>query len=213
MPSSPVIPREQLSAYQRWELGSFDPPKTSRPPAEPTQTVEQIQAQARSEGYGSGHAEGVEAGRREALAQMTPRIARLEELIAGLSTDLTRIDGELAADVVQLALTVARKMVGAALQARPEIVQTCVEEALRQMAHNYGPVHLTCHPDDAELVRDVLKASARTPGWSLKEDPTVSRGGCRLETNAGEVDATVETRWQRTTAALGPTRDWVAGSV
>ena len=213
MASSPVIPREQLSAYQRWELGSFDPPKTSRPPPAATQTLEQIHAQARSDGYSIGHAEGLEAGRREALAQMAPRVARMDELVAGLATDLKRLDGELATDVVQLALTVARKMVGAALEARPEIVQTCVEEALRQMAHNYGPVHLTCHPEDAELVRDALKASARTPGWSLKEDPTVARGGCRLDTAAGEVDATIETRWQRTTAALGPTRDWIAGSV
>jgi flagellar assembly protein FliH len=211
MASSPVIPREQLSAYQRWELGSFDVPRASRPPVDAARTVEQITTQAQTEGYSAGHREGFEAGRREALAQMAPRIVRMDELVAALSTDLTRIDGDLAADVVQLALTVARKMVGAVLETRPEIIQTCVEEALRHMAHNYGPVHLTCHPEDAELVRDVLNASARTPGWSLKEDAAVSRGGCRLETGAGEVDATIETRWRRTTAALGSARDWVAG--
>lgn len=212
MPSSPVIPKEQLSAYQRWELGSFDAPAKSRDSASAAEAVAQINAQARTEGYRAGHHEGLEAGRREALAQMAPRIVRLDELVAALTTDLGRIDRELGADVVQLALTVARNLVGAALEVRPEIIQSSVEAALRQMAHNYGPVHLRVNPEDAELVREALEASAHTPGWSLKQDVNVSRGGCRLETAAGELDATLETRWQRTTAALGVPSEWVAGT-
>jgi flagellar assembly protein FliH len=208
--ASPVIPKEQLSAYQRWELGSFDPPPPR--PAPTTENVEAISAQARAEGYRAGHSEGLEAGRCEALTQMAPRIARIDEMLGVLNADLLRIDRELAADVLQLALIVARNLVGAALEAHPEIVQTCVEEALRQMAHNYGPVHLTVNPQDAALVREVLKASSRTPGWSLKEDQTISRGGCRVETTGGEVDATIESRWQRTTAALGSPQDWVVSA-
>jgi flagellar assembly protein FliH len=209
--ASPVIPKEQLSAYQRWELGSFDPPPPPKP-APTTENIDAISAQARAEGYRAGHCEGLEAGRRETLAQMAPRIARIDEMLGVLNADLLRIDRELAADVLQLALIVARNLVGAALEVHPEIVQTCVEEALRQMAHNYGPVHLTVNPQDAALVREVLKASSRTPGWSLKEDQTISRGGCRVETTGGEVDATIESRWQRTTAALGSPQDWVVSA-
>ncbi|HZN25015.1 MAG TPA: flagellar assembly protein FliH [Burkholderiales bacterium] len=208
MAASPVIPKEKLSAYQRWELGSFDAPPARAGASAPDNT-EQIATQAREEGYRVGHLEGLEAGRREALAQMAPRIARIDEMLALLNADLLRIDRELAADVFQLALVVARNLVGAVLEVRPEVVQTCVEEALRQMAHNYGPVHLTVNPQDAALVREVLKTSSRTPGWSLKEDAGISRGGCRVETAAGEIDATIEGRWQRTTAALGSPLDWV----
>ena len=211
MAASPVIPKEQLSAYQRWELGSFDPPPAQAAPT--TESIEEINARAREDGYRTGHREGLEAGRCEALAQMAPRIARIDEMIGVLNADLLRIDRELAADVVQLALVVARNLVGAALAVQPEIVQTSVEEALRQMAHNYGPVHLTVNPQDAALVREVLKASSRTPGWSLKEDQTISRGGCRVETAGGEVDATIENRWQRTTAALGSPQDWVVSAI
>jgi flagellar assembly protein FliH len=211
MAASPVIPKEQLSAYQRWELGSFDAPATQAGPT--PENIEEISARAREDGYRNGHREGLEAGRREALAQMAPRIARIDEMIGVLNADLLRIDRELAADVVQLALIVARNLVGAALEVHPEIVQTSVEEALRQIAQNYGPVHLTVNPQDAALVREVLKASSRTPGWSLKEDQTISRGGCRVETAGGEVDATIESRWQRTTAALGLPQDWVVSAL
>jgi flagellar assembly protein FliH len=210
MAASPVIPKEQLSAYQRWELGSFDAPPTRAESV--TETPEQITAQARAEGYRIGHREGLEAGRREALAQLTPRVARMDELLAVLQSDLVQLDRELAGDVVELALVVARNLVGAELETRPEIIETCVEEALRQMAHNYGPVHLTVNPQDAAVVREVLKTSSRTPGGSLKEDSSPSRGGCRLETAGGEIDATIESRWQRITAALGRPLGWNASA-
>lgn len=209
MASSPLIPKEQLSAYQRWELGSFDTPTAPGPERPAGETAEQIAKRAREDGFRAGHREGLEAGRREALAQVAPRAAHMDQLLAALQTDLARLDRELATEIVELGLAVARNVVGVTIEARPEIVQTAVEDALRQMAHNYGPVHLTVNPADAGLVRELLQAAARTPGWSLKEDAGMSRGGCRVETAGGDVDATIEGRWHRTTAALGQPLDWI----
>ena len=47
MATSPVIPKEKLSAYQRWELGSFDAPP-ARADASASDNTEQIAAQARA---------------------------------------------------------------------------------------------------------------------------------------------------------------------
>jgi flagellar assembly protein FliH len=205
--ASPVIPRDQLSAYQRWELGSFDHPPRTNTGRREEDSVDHRE-EARKEGYSEGHREGLQTGHREALAQMAPRIALMEQLIASLKTDLSRLDQELATDVLQLALAVARNLVGSALQARPEIVQDCVEQALKQLAQNYGPVRLVVNPLDSELVRGVLETAQLAGGWSLKEDERVSRGGCKVETAAGEIDATLETRWHRAIAVLGQPLDW-----
>jgi flagellar assembly protein FliH len=124
-------------------------------------------------------------------------------------TDLARVDRELAKDVVQLGLAVARNLVGASLQVHPELVQNCVEEAMRHAAHVKGAVHLTVHPDDAALVKRFLEASSRAASWSIREDAGIARGGCRVETAGGEIDATLESRWHRTTAALGQPLDWI----
>lgn len=212
MAAGTVIPKEQQSAYQRWELGSLDAPASSAPSAASAareQREQQINVLARNDGYREGHREGLEAGRREALADMAPRIARMDELLTALMTDLARVDRELAKDVVQLGLAVARNLVGASLQVRPELVQDCVEEALRHVAHATGAVNLTVHPDDAALVKGLLEASSRSASWSIREDETIARGGCRVETAGGEIDATLESRWHRTTAALGQPLDWV----
>jgi flagellar assembly protein FliH len=205
--ASPVIPRDQLSAYQRWELGSFDHPARTNTGRREEDQVDHRE-EARKEGYSIGHREGFQEGQREALAQMAPRIAAMEQLIAGLKSDLGRLDQELATDVLQLALAVGRNLVGNALHARPEIVQECVEQALKQLAQNYGPVRLVVNPLDSELVRGVLETAQLAGGWSLKADERIARGGCRVETAAGDIDATLQTRWHRATAALGQPLDW-----
>lgn len=211
MAQSPVIPKEKLSAYQRWELGSFHeaPPQPEASPAD-LERVAQLNAHARSEGYRAGHREGLEAGRLEARAEAAPRIAQLDQLLAGLVADLQRVDRELSQEVVQLGLAVARKLVGAALKAHPELVQGCVEEALRQVVQLAGPVQVSVHPDDAALVRAHLDSSPRAATWLLREDASIARGGCCIETSGGEVDATLEHRWQRITTALGDPQGWVA---
>jgi flagellar assembly protein FliH len=209
--ASPVIPKDQLSAYQRWELGSFDLPQrtnTGRRAEDNVDHREEARKEGHSEGYNVGHREGFQAGHREALAEMAPRIAVMEQLIAGLKTDLARLDQELATDVIQLGLAVAKNLVASALRERPQIVQDGVEQALKQLAQNYGPVHVVVHPQDAEVVRGVLETAQLAGGWSLKEDERISRGGCKVETAAGDVDATLETRWHRTTAALGQPVNW-----
>ena len=219
MAASPLIPKAQQSAYQRWELGSFDAPKPKAPAPTSTATpeqaaataerVRQITEKAQAEGYAAGHREGLEAARAEAYAEADARAARIDELATSLTTDLKRIDQELAQEVVQLGLAIARKLIGEALRVRPEMIRQSVEDALRHVAHIRGPITLAVNPEDALIVRSYLETSPPIDGWSLREDAAITAGGCRVETAAGEVDSTLEQRWHRITAALGQPTDWI----
>jgi flagellar assembly protein FliH len=211
MPQSPVIPKEQLSAYQRWELGSFDaaPVPKAADTALHAERVKQIDARARAEGFAAGHREGLDAGRVDALVETNAQVARIDAILKELTDDLGRFDRHIAQDVVQLGLAVARKLVGETLRIRPEVVRESVEEALRQVSHLRAPVVLVVNPADAPLVRSYLEAAPPTGGWMLREDPLIGVGGCRVETAAGEVDATLQQRWHRITASLGQPLDWV----
>ena len=55
-------------------------------------------------------------------------------------------------------------------------------------------------------MQEALTAS----GWSIVEDTTVERGGCRVGTAQGEADATVEVRWGRILATFGRDGAWMA---
>jgi flagellar assembly protein FliH len=217
MAASPLIPKAQQSAYQRWELGSFDTPKpqaaapaaTAAQSAATAERVRQITEKAQAEGYAAGHREGLEAARVEAYAEADARAVRIDEMVASLTTDLKRIDHELAQEVVQLGLAVARKLIGEALRVRPEMIKQSVEDALRHVAHIRGPITLAVNPADALIVRSYLENSPPVDGWSLREDASIAAGGCRVETAAGEVDSTLEQRWHRITAALGQPTGWI----
>ena len=206
--ASPVIPKSKLSAFERWDMGSFDAgPKVSGAAAR--QPRAQIAARARAEGLEAGRREGLEAGRREAFNENAARVARLDALVSSLSADLARLDAELARDVVELGLTVARKIIGAAVEAHPEVVLHAVEDALRHLGHVHGEIQVLVNPEDASIVTPYLHATAGARTWALKEDATIARGGCRIVTNGAEIDATIPHRWQRITAALGSTEAWV----
>src|SRR5688500_709968 len=98
MAAGTVIPKEQQSAYQRWELGSFDAPPAQTGDATSAERAKQINVHARTEAYREGQREGLAAGRSEALAEMASRMARMDALLAALELDLTRVDRELAND-------------------------------------------------------------------------------------------------------------------
>jgi flagellar assembly protein FliH len=222
MAQSPLIPKAQAAGIQRWEFGSFDGPRNRRKDesiasaaasaaaaAAGAQRVRELTERARAEGFAAGHREGLEAARLESLAECNARLARVDQLLQELTDDLTRFDREVANEVVQLGLAVARKMVGATLKVNPESVKASVEEALRQVAHFRGPVMLAVNPEDATLVRAYVESAPASSSWAVREDPLVAVGGCRVETAAGEVDATLEQRWHRITAALGQPVDWI----
>jgi hypothetical protein len=75
----------------------------------------------------------------------------------------------------------------------------------RSQVMQRAPGQLAIHPEDAPLVRARLGESLTQSGWQIVEDATLSRGGCRLECQAGDIDASLEHRWQRLMETLGQT--------
>src|SRR5690606_13340423 len=64
---------------------------------------------------------------------------------------------------------------------------------------------LRVHPDDLDLVDQYLQHDIGVSHWRLLADASIERGGCLAETVLGNIDATLQTRWERVTSALGQT--------
>ena len=93
---------------------------------------------------------------------------------------------------------------------KPELILPVVKEAVATLHPNVGHPVLFLHPDDAALVRTHLGDQLAHNNWRILEDPALTRGGCRVEVGASEVDATLETRWRRVIEQIGISRDWLA---
>lgn len=200
--SSKLIPKEQLSAYQRWELDSLEESApASTVPLPTAEEVENIHRQAHQEGFAAGYQEG--------RAQANAELARLAQLMASLDGALAHFDAEVSKNLLALALDVAKQMLRETLKIRPELVLPVVQEAVNSLPPSGQHPHLRLHPDDAQLVRTLLADELNHYHWKIIEDARLARGGCRVETANSEVDASLESRWKRVLAAFGQDGSWL----
>ncbi|MFO7580735.1 flagellar assembly protein FliH [Nitrosomonas halophila] len=207
-PAPPPSPQETPAAPAA--SAAPEAPEAAKPqadtPALPTaEQIEQIYQQAREEGM----LEGYQAGKAQAVQEIEAEVERLQTLLSAFEQALHKMDETVAQDLLTLSIELARKMVGRALQVKPEYLLTIVEEALQQLPAQSRSLHIALHPDDAALVREHLTRHLSHAKWRIVEDAHVAPGGCRMESAGCEVDATLPTRWQRVLAPLGKTPDWL----
>ena len=232
-----VIPKELQSAYQRWEMASFDKERRDaqremQPAPAPVEivpqvvlpSVEEIEAMreaARQEGYAQGLQEGREQGYAEGRAQgyadgaeagQTEAAAELENMRAIAATfgdAVAAADETIAADVLELALRLARGMVRTAFDVRPGLIVPIVREAIGYLPVLQQPALLSLHPEDALIVRQGMADELTKGGWRIIEDASIARGGCKVETASNQIDAQAQARWHRLTHALGANVEWM----
>jgi flagellar assembly protein FliH len=218
--SDVLTPKEKLTAYERWELPSFDTPDSIRVSGNaygmklPTAAeLENIQVQAREEGFQAGqlagHEEGYKAGYSEGSVKAANETEQLAALVISMGKALKEVDQQVAQGLLDLALELAQQMVHQALKVNPEILLPIVHEAISSLPHFNPGAHLVLHPEDAEIVRTRMGEQLTHSGWKIFEDALIAKGGVRIETANSQIDATVETRWKRITENLGQDSSWL----
>lgn len=231
MIASNFVPKEKLSAYQRWEMDSFetpdrlqearemgaescvqpnDEPQVSLPAEEEVTAVFQS---AKDEGYAAGlqegHAAGYAEGRKIAEAEVKAEVAHIQALLHKLDQDLHDMDQHVADDLLELALALAKKIVTEALKLQPELIIPIVQEAIRNLPSTVQNPRLFLHPEDAKLVLAHLNGQLEQDHWSIREDAQLSRGGCRIEASGSEINGSLEVRWQRVLSTIGQHDAWL----
>lgn len=220
---SNLIPKEQQSAYQRWEMMSLGEERPSlserlKPAshaangelaASLAEQTRQAREQAHAEGYAAGLEEGRAAGLKEgrALAEQERQI--LLSIAEMFGTEVAQANELIASDMLDLSLDLAQAMLKTALNVRPELIVPLVREAIHYLPTLQQPALLHLHPDDAAIVSQTMGDEINTACWRIVEDLHMDRGGCRVETASNQIDATTPTRWRRLAAALGKDSDWL----
>lgn len=214
MSNSVIIPKEQLTAFERWELASFDAQSRSQlkdgqgkgAPLATASELENIRQQAHNEGF----AQGREAGYAAGIQQVRNEAAQMHALMQNLETSLSQVDAQIAQSLLDLSLEIARQMVRETLQVKPEVILKVVGDAIGSLPHFNQNAHLILHPDDAVLVREHMGEQLAHAGWKIFTDAKIERGGCRVETAHSHVDATTDARWRRIVESIGQDTSWRA---
>jgi flagellar assembly protein FliH len=101
---------------------------------------------------------------------------------------------------IGLSIAIAEKLVRAQLAAKPELAQGMIAEAL-QLAVGQPQVRVFLNPEDRQRLEprteQVVQSITACATPEIVEDPTLSPGDCRIETQHGEIDARLETMLHR----------------
>jgi flagellar assembly protein FliH len=233
--SNKIIRRRSAQTLQGWQLGDLfapvaplpvpeappaakkpapkpvapPPPVVVAPPPPPIPPEElfrdelaALREEARAEGFEAGRAEGFAVGEADAAA--------IGALLAHLRDVVEDLEQGIANDVLSLALELTKQIVRVSLRVRPDLVLAIIREAAKSFQGLGENPRLILHPADAQSVRAAI--AAEPPGewtWTIVEDAHVERGGCKFQTSATEIDATLETRWRRVVASLGRDDAWL----
>jgi flagellar assembly protein FliH len=172
--------------------------------------LDAIERQAWEEGFEAGRNMGVEAGQQQIatlIGEQRQRLDRFTSLCALQSAPLAELDDDVVQQMAVLASAIARQVVRRELNTQPEQIIFVVRETLALLPGTARNVRVFLHPEDAALVTARLAETQTERAWTLVEDPMLSRGGCRIQSENSSIDARVEARLAAAiAAALGDTR-------
>lgn len=203
---APAVP----SAHQRKVLAAQKAAEQAhqREQQEREELYERLRQEAEEAGYQAGlqqgHeeglAKGLEEGRAQAKEELQEQIHQavtpLHTLAKQFADALERIDEIVAHDLVALSLATGKQLAGEALQETPKQILNIVRELLHTEPPLVGQQRLWLNPEDHTLVETHLGNELSAANWKLQPDDQLARGGCRVTSAQGELDATFESRWQ-----------------
>lgn len=143
-------------------------------------------------------AEGREAARAEANARMDALETRFAATLEDLKTQVAESVAAAEERAAELALCVARKLMGAAAESSPEYLRPLLKEAIAA-AGNAEIRRIKVSPKDYEALKDLPRESlgaGSAAGWTFEPDESIHIG-CVLVTAAGEVDFNLDKAWER----------------
>lgn len=220
---SELIRGDQLQAFNLWDIPSFDeaPHQVSRDADQPgvleaepvveeveelpevkpftVEELEQIRAEAYNEGFATGERDGFHSGQlkaqQEAKTRIEARVDELGALMAQLFEPLQQQDDQIEDMLLTLVESMVRQVVQRELQTDSSQIVQVLRGALKALPMGANNIRIYLNPADFEAVKRLRERHEES--WRLLEDDQLLPGGCRVETEHSQVDATRETRLQQ----------------
>lgn len=177
--------------------------------AEAENKAKEITQKAYEEAHSQGHQEGREQGYQEGYSQgkqtvldemqqtMQKSLEKAQHLIQTAEQEVAQMFLDAERQIVEIALTVASKVLAREIEDNPTTILPILKEALGKVS-DQEQIAIRVNPEDYEMVlmakRDLQLMVGRDNAISITADHTVALGGCVIETALGTVDARLDTK-------------------
>ena len=173
-------------------------PQSANEPADAAAQMAQLETQYRQkvrEAHAAGVREGEIAGRNRAATELQPVIGRLTRSIEEIANLRARLRREAEADVVQLALAIARRVIRREVASDPDALRGLVLAALEKL-QGQEISRVKVHPAHVAMVKSSLQQAVSGGLVEVLADSSRELGSVIFETPRGNLDASVDSQLQ-----------------
>ena len=188
---------EALNDHHPWQPPQVEGRLSTEPLSSPptAESLEQLQAAAREEGYQEGFTKGVNDGLTAGREVAAQEVKYLAQIISHLADPLAICDEAIETTLGGLVVLIARHLVRRELKSAPDEIVAVVRDAVKALpAGTDLHPHVRVNPEDAVLLGELMATHDSALSWKLEADPMIERGGCVVETPHSYIDATVEAK-------------------
>ncbi len=184
------------------------PEEPVQQPMEDTFKIARLLEEARAEGYNDGYnqakkeLESVFQKKLDEIVaqQVQPAIQNLMLVTGAVQKEWKKIGQRIEESVLSLAMSIAQQIVKTELTSNSMIVVQQTREALQKLA-GVEKLKIRIHPEDEKIIKqyrpDLLASTDSVREIVFETDEHITRGGCIIESDSGNIDATIETQFDR----------------
>ncbi|MFV2057395.1 MAG: FliH/SctL family protein [Thiohalomonadales bacterium] len=180
---APALGDEEISAVDVLSLSHITVEK-----------IERIRQQAYTEAYDEAYAKGLSQGEADGLQKIQPRLDLLQKLTTELSSPFDDLDDEIENQLSHLAILLAKQIIRREIEHDPGQIIAIVREAMALLPVTSNQLHVHVHPEDLQVLKDIMKLRSQDTRLHIDEDVALQRGDCKVFTDYSSIDATLETR-------------------
>jgi flagellar assembly protein FliH len=154
-------------------------------------TLEARLAALERDAFSKGFAQGERAGGEAAAQRGEAMLRRLTETLEELTTLREQMIHQTERQMVQLALAIARRIVHREVSIDQDLLIAMARVALERLGDS-AQVTVRLSPEDFEATSAVRSSQWTGTHVTVVADARVGRGGCRVESEFGAMDAGVD---------------------
>jgi flagellar assembly protein FliH len=218
--TSRFIPGDEIDAVSRWSFADVDAAAMLLEQQVRERELNAHVESARQQAHAQGYAEGFQQGRAQTLLDAQKQVSdymaqqgqetaqRFGALVTSASEQLEAAEQMAGQAVLELACEIARQVLRHEIASNPNTLLPVIREALGQLFADSKAVVIKLHPQDLDVLQDVLHEEYPSLPLTLQPDATLTRGGCLVESAGTVIDGRLEKRWARAIGRLGQNLSW-----
>ena len=145
---------------------------------------------------------GYEEGIKQAQQELNEYQKTFKEIFTSFDDALKLVDEDIIQSITELAISISKQIIRRELQINSEQVVSVVREAIKLLPLGNDRLIIHLNPSDITVIQKVFNQDDIEHSYSLVEDPSIQRGGCKLATDNSVIDATIDSQVAQIAAKL-----------